>query len=157
MPAHGSALERVVDTQLVVRGDALGDGDHQLDARRGGLEDRVCGEARWHEDHRRVGLHLGDCLLPAVEHGDALDVQAALAGRDAADDVGAVVAVVERVEAALAAGDAGDAKTRVLVDENCHQAGTPTPWPAASATTFSAASFMVLAAYTLGSAASCSS
>src|SRR5439155_13113854 len=60
-------------------------------------------------------------LLPGVEDGDALDVLAALAGRDSADDVGAVAAVVERVERALATGDARDRKPRVLVDEHGHQ------------------------------------
>ena len=38
-----------------------------------------------------------------VEHGDALDVLPALAGRDAGDDVGPVRAVPERVEGAFAA------------------------------------------------------
>ncbi len=151
------ALEDVVDAQLVVRGDALGDRDDQLDAGGGRLEDRVGGEARRHEDHRRVRLHLGDGVGPAVEHGDALDVLSALAGGDAADDAGAVVAVVERVEGALAAGDPGDAQARRLVDEDRHQAMAPTPLrPAARATTSSAASFIVVAACTLGSPASVS-
>ena len=139
------ALERVVDAQLVVRGDALGDRDHQLDAGGGGLEDRVGGEARRDEDHRGVRLHLGGGLLPAVEDGDPLDVLAALARRDAADDVGAVAAVVQRVEAALAAGDPGHAQARALVDEDRHQAAAPTARPEASATTFSAASSIVAA------------
>ena len=48
------AREVVVDAQLVVRGDALGDRDDQRDAGVLGLEDRVGGEARRDEDHRRV-------------------------------------------------------------------------------------------------------
>ncbi len=151
-----SRLRSVVGAQLVVRGDALGDRDDQLDAAGGRLEDRVGGEARRHEDHRRIRLHLGDGVGPAVEHGDALDVLPALAGRDAADHVGPVVAVVERVEGALAAGDPGHAQARGLVDEHRHQACAPTPSrPAASATTISAASFIVVAACTLGSAGLC--
>ena len=146
------ALERVVDAQLVVRGDALGDRDHQLDAGRRGLEDRVGREPRGHEDHRGVRLDALGGLCPAVEHGDALDVLAALARRHAAHHVGAVAPVVERVEGALAAGDPGDRQARVLVDEHRHQLCPP-----ASATTFSAASFIVRAACTFGSAASCSS
>ena len=139
-------------------GDPLGDRDHKLHAGGRGLEDRVGGEARRHEDHRCVRLRLFGGLLPAVEHGNSLDVLPALAGRHTADDVRAVVAVVERVERTLFAGDPGDREARVLIDENAHQATAPALWaPAASATTFSAASFIVLAACTLGSAASCNS
>ncbi len=60
-------------------------------------------------------------LPPAVEDGNAVDVLAALAGRDAADDVRAVCAVVERVEGSLAAGDARDRQAGVLVDQDGHQ------------------------------------
>ena len=69
----------VVDAQLVVGGDALGDRDDERDAGVRGLEDRVGGEARRHEDHRRVGAGLGDRVVEGVEDGDALDVLAALA------------------------------------------------------------------------------
>jgi hypothetical protein len=108
-------LQRVVDAQLVVGGDPLGDRDNQLDASRRGLEDRIGREARGHEDHRGVGLDALDGLGPTVEHGDALDVLSALAGRHPADDVRAVAPVVERVERALAAGDAGDGQASVLI------------------------------------------
>src|SRR6185312_6331844 len=147
----------VVDAELVVGGDALGDRDHQLDSDGGRFEDRVGGETGRHEDHRGVRLHLRGGLLPAVEDGYALDVLAALSRRHPADDVRPVATVVERVEAALAARDAGHAEAGALVDQDRHQAGAPTARPEASATTFSAASFMVAAGYTLGSAASRSS
>ena len=55
-----------------------------------GLEDRVGGEARRDEDHRRVGAGLVDRVVEGVEDRDALDVLAALAGRHAGHDVGAV-------------------------------------------------------------------
>src|SRR4029077_5173405 len=93
----------------------------------------------------------------AVEHGDALDVLAALARRYPADHVRAVRAVVERVKGALAAGDSGARQARVLVAQNGHQAAAPTFCPAASATTISAASFIVLAEGTVANAASLSS
>ena len=115
------ALQRVVDAQLVVRGDALGDRDHQLDSSRGRLEDRIGGEPRGHEDHRGVRLGALGRLCPRVEDGNALHVLAALAGRHAADHVRAVAPVVERVERALAAGDPGDRQAGVLVDEDAHQ------------------------------------
>ena len=75
-----------------------------------GLEDRVGGEARRDEDHRRVRAGLGDRLVERVEHRRALDVLAALAGRHARDEVRPVALVVHRVEGALAAGDARDAE-----------------------------------------------
>ena len=92
-----------------------------------------------------------DGVVEGVEDRDALDVLAALAGRHAGDDLRAVALVVERVERALAAGDARHAQARVVVDEDAHRAATPSR---ASSTTFSAASFIVVAAWTLGSAAS---
>ena len=137
------AREVVVDPQLVVGGDALGDGDDQGDAGVLGLEDRVGGEARRHEDHRRVGARLRHRLVEGVEDGDAVEVLAALAGRDAGHDVRAVGLVVARVEGALAPGDARDAQARLAVDEDAH----------ASSTTRRAASSMVASVWTLGSSA----
>src|SRR4051794_11302127 len=142
-------LEEVVDAQLVVGWDALGDADHRLDTGVGGLEDRVGGERRRDEDHRRVRARLADGVVERVEDRDALDVLAALAGGDAGDDVRPVVLVVERVEGALTAGDAGDAQLRVVVDEDGHQP--------ASSTTFFAAPSMVASVYTFGRSASASS
>ena len=44
-----------------------------------------------HEDHRRVGAGLLDGLGDGVEHRQAVDRLAALAGRDAADHLRAVL------------------------------------------------------------------
>ena len=55
-----------------------------------------------------------------VEDRDALDVLAALARRDAGDDVRAVGAVAQAEEAALAPGQALDDEPRVAVDEDRH-------------------------------------
>ena len=55
-----------------------------------------------------------------VEDRDAVDVLAALAGRDAADDLRAVVAVAQAVVLALPAGQALDDDLGVLVDEDRH-------------------------------------
>src|SRR5512133_2157498 len=135
----------VVDAQLVVGGDALGDRDDGLDPRLGRLEDRVRGEARRHEDHRGVGAGGVDRGVEGVEDRDALDVLAALARSHARHQLRAVAPVVHRVERALAPGDARHAQARLVVDQDAHRA---------SSTTFSAASFIVAAVWTLGSAAS---
>ena len=76
----GWAAQVVVDAQLVVGGDALGDRDDRLDAGVLGLEDRVGGEARRHEDHRRVRAGLGHRVVERVEDRDALDVLPPLPG-----------------------------------------------------------------------------
>ena len=71
----------------------------RADAGVDGLVDRVGGEPRRDEDQRRVRAGLLDRLGDGVEDRDALDVLAALAGRDAGDDVRPVVAVAQPVEA----------------------------------------------------------
>src|SRR6202035_2166997 len=101
-----------------------------------GLEDRVGGEPRWHEDHRGVGADLVHRLVERVEDRNAIDVLAALAGGHAAYDLRAVVAVTERVEGALAAGDPGGAQAGLLINQDAHAA-------AASSTTFLAAPSIV--------------
>ena len=119
--AHGRDVR--VDPQHVVGRDAFGDRDHGVDAGVDRLVDRVGRERRRHEDHRRVRAVLRDRLGDGVEHGHALDVLAALAGRHARDEVRAVGAVAEAVEAPLGAGQALDDEPRVVVDDDRHQAG----------------------------------
>ena len=60
-----------------------------------------------------------------VEDRDALDVVAALAGRDAADDLRAVGPVAQAVVPALAAGEALDDDLGVCVDEDAMSASLP--------------------------------
>ena len=74
------------------------------------------------------GTKITDALAPVfahrvgdgVEHRPALVRRPALAGRDAADDVGAVRRGLLRVERAFAAGEALDDEAGVLVDEYGH-------------------------------------
>ena len=72
-----------VDAEHLVRGDALGDADDRVDAGVDRLVDRVGGERRRDEDHRRVRAVLAHRLGDRVEDGHAVDVLAALPGRDA--------------------------------------------------------------------------
>ena len=65
-----------VHVEHLVRRDALGDADDQLDAGVGRLVDRVGGEPRRHEHHRRVRARLADGVGDGVEHRDAVDVAA---------------------------------------------------------------------------------
>ena len=84
------------------------------------LVDRVGREAGRHEDHRRVRARLGDGVGDGVEDGNPLDVLAALARRDAGDDLRAVALVAQAVERALGAGQALDDELRVPVDDDRH-------------------------------------
>ena len=102
--------------------DPLGHDHDQLDAVLERLEHGVLGErgGDGHDravDRRAVVL---DRLGDGVEHRHAVDVAAEPAGRDAADDLGAlaVVQALARQVDGLAAGDALDDEGRVLVDQD---------------------------------------
>jgi hypothetical protein len=103
-----------------VGGEAFRDADHGLDPRVDGLVDRIRGEARGDEDHRRVGARLGDGVPHGVEDRDPLHVLAGLARRDAGDDLRAVALVPKAVERPLGAGQPLDDELRVLVDDDRH-------------------------------------
>ena len=96
----------------VERRNAFGDADDERDAGVGRFHDRVGRKRRRHEDHRRVGAGLLDRVAHGVEDRPAFVRRAALAGRDAADDGGAVRRRLLRVERAFAAGEALDEQAR---------------------------------------------
>ena len=144
--------EVVVDAQHVVRGNALGDADDRADARVRRLVDRVRGERRRHEHHRRVGAGLGHGLVHGVEDRDALDLLALLARGDAGDQVGAVVLVALAVELALPARSAP--RSRASCPRSTRMATTPATPSFASFTTISAASSIVFAGCSCGASAS---
>ena len=121
----------------VERRNAFGDADHQRDARIGGFHDGVGGERRRHENHGGVRAGLLHGLRHGIEHRQVEVLGAALAGRHAADDVGAVGDGLLRVERAFLAGEALHDQSRVFVYQYAHSFAS-----AASFTTFSAASRM---------------
>ena len=102
----------------VERRDAFRDADDERDAGVGGFHHRVGRERRRDEDHRRVGAGLLHRVAHRVEHRPALVRRAALAGRHAADDGGAVGRGLLGVKRALAAGEALDDEARLLIDED---------------------------------------
>ena len=134
--AHAGVPGLPVDAEHVVYGDALGDRDHRVHAGVDRLGDRRSGEPRRHEDHRGIGVALGDRLGDLVVHGNALHVLAALPRGDAGDHVGAVGPVSKPVEGPLPAGEAADHELRLLVYDDRHQ-------PLAISTTRSAAPSIV--------------
>ncbi len=122
----GAALRSQLDhLSDVAARDPLGDDHDQLDAILERLEHRVLGERRWNRDHRAVDLCavVIDRLRDRVEHGDAVDIAAQAAGRDAAHDLCALAvlkALAGEVDS-LAARDALDDEGGVFVDEDRHQ------------------------------------
>src|SRR4029079_1049255 len=92
---------------------------------------------RRQQDERAVRTLLRHGLLDGVPHRKALVRGAALAGRDAAHDLGAVLLAPRGVERALLAGDPLHHHPRGLVDENAHAR-----FPFASSTTLRAPSPM---------------
>src|SRR5690606_4785595 len=112
--------QHVLDPQHVQHRDALGDGDDDLDARVGRLQDRVGRVRRRHVDDGRVDAGLDDGIGDGVEHRQAQVLGAALARRHAAHDLGAVLDHLLGVEGALGTGEALDDDLGVLVDQNAH-------------------------------------
>ena len=119
-----AALQCALHANHVAHGNAFGDGNHQFQPGIRAFENRVGGEGGRNKNGggRRAGLfhRLGD----RVENGNLLSAVlknlAALAGRDAGDDLRAVINRELRVPRAEAAGDALDEDLGVGFDENGH-------------------------------------
>ena len=118
--ARRLALHEAQRLHRVEHRDALGDADDELDAGVGGFHDGVGGKRRRHEDHRGIGAGLRDRVGDGVEDREALVLGAALAGRHAADDVGAIGRGGLGVEGPFAAGEALDDEAGRLVDQYSH-------------------------------------
>ncbi len=88
--------------------NAFGDADDQRDAGVGGFHDGVGGERRRHEDDGGVRAGCLDGFGDGIEHRAGRDACAAFAGRDAADDFGAVGDGLLGVERAFLAGESLD-------------------------------------------------
>src|SRR6185295_7683732 len=104
----------------VERRDAFGDADDDRHLCARCLKNSVRCERRRDEDERDVGVGLRDGVFHRVEDGYAFRCFAAAAGRDAADDVGAVLDAAAGLEGALFAGDALDYESRFFADEDAH-------------------------------------
>src|SRR5205085_12396383 len=119
-----------------------GDADDERQLGLGRFHDGVRGEWRRHEDERRVRACLVYAFGHRVEDGPAFVRRSTLAGRDSADNLRAILLARLGVERSFAAGQALDDYFGVLIDKNAHEF-----FPAAAATTFSAASFIVSATW----------
>ena len=96
------AFQRALDLHHVQHRDAFGDADDQLHLGVDRLKDGVGGKGRRHIDHRCIGPGDGARLVDRVEHRQVKVAAAALAGRDAADHLGAIGDGLFGVEGALA-------------------------------------------------------
>ena len=97
--------QRRLDAHHVEHRNALGDADDELDTGVRRFENGVRGERRRHENHADVGAGLCHGLAHGVEHRHAEVLLAAATGRDAGNDLRAVVDALLRVKRALAAGE----------------------------------------------------
>src|SRR5207245_2121312 len=109
-----------LDLHHVLRGDAVGDADAEFYPRIRRLHDRIGGKGRRHEDDAGLGAGLAHRAFHRVEDGQAEMRLAALAGGDAADQLGAVALHVLGMEAADLAGEALDDDACAAVEQDCH-------------------------------------
>src|SRR5262249_49909605 len=112
-------VEEALDPGHVEDRDALGDGDDHLDPGVGGLHDRVAPARRGDEPHARAGPRLGHGFGYRVEQREPFFHAPALARRNPADHLGAVLPALDRVKRPGFAEPLAD-HPRVLVNEDAH-------------------------------------
>ena len=120
-----AGLQGRLDLQHVRHRNAFGDAGDHLDAGIGRFQDGIAGERGRHVDHARIGAGGGDRFVHGVEHRLAQVGATALAGADAADQIGAVSDGLFSVEGALRAGEPLADNLGVFVDQNTHGALIP--------------------------------
>ena len=118
--ASASESAIVVDAHHVEHRHAFGDRDDDFAAGVDRFEDRVGGERGGDEDHRGVGAFLFDGFVHRVEHGHAERGLAALARRDAGDELRAVLEAILGMKLARLAGDALANDAGVFIDQDAH-------------------------------------
>ena len=115
---------RAFHAHHVAHGNAFGDGDDEIKSGVRAFENRVGGEGRRNEHRARGRAGLFHGVGDGVENRHFLAAVfkklAAFAGRDAGDDLRAVINRELRVLRAEAAGDALDENFGVGFDENGH-------------------------------------
>src|SRR5574338_524466 len=122
---------------------AFGDTHDERQPGVGGFENGRGREGSGHVDDGRIGAGRLHRFGHGIEDRDLpLECLAALARRDAGDDLGAVLQHLLGVERAVAAGDALDEQPGALVDEDAHAAF---PFPAAATACLTASSMSVSA------------
>ena len=85
-----------------------------------GLEYRVRGKGRGHEDQGGVGPRVFDGLGHGVEHRDGLHLLAALAGGHPGHHLGAVLGAGQGMEGAFLAGNPLHHHACVVIYQNAH-------------------------------------
>ena len=125
------AAQVALDAHHVLGRDAVGDDADELQAGVGRLHQRVGRERRRHEGQAGLGAGRLDGVLHGVEYRPVEVFHAALAGRHATDQVGAVGDHFLGVEGRLVAGVALDDDAGRFVDEDAHGI----PWVVITAVT----------------------
>src|SRR5258708_2326512 len=120
----------------VERRNAFGNAYDERQTCVGGFENGIGSERRRYKDNGGVRASFSRGFGKRVEHRTIKMLGATLAGSHAANNVGAVFDHLPGVKTALTSRESLDEEARLFVDEDTHRA------PPASATTFSAPSFM---------------
>src|SRR5579859_1163552 len=128
---HGCGSTNHVDNR-----NAFGDANDERNLRVGGFKNGVGSVRGRNKNNGGVGAGGFHGFHNRVKDGPFEMLGIALAGSDAANDVGAVLDHLLRVESAFAAGEALNDEASLFVNQDAHRA------PPARATTFCAPSFM---------------
>lgn len=104
----------------VVLGHTLRDAHDERDFRIEGFDDGSCGTGWWHIDNGRMGIDCLLCLRNGCKDGQTQMLSAALLGRNAANELGAILQRLLAVEGALFAGESLADDARVAVQLQIH-------------------------------------
>lgn len=116
--ANAARLNIMKGFDHIQRRNAFGDADDQGDARVGGFHNRVGGERRRNVNDGHIRAGFFDGVGDRIEDRKAFVRRAAFAGRDAADNVRAVIAHLQGVESSFLAGESLDNQTSVFINQN---------------------------------------
>ena len=123
MPGQFGPITRVLRiAEIFLRLDhigdrnSLGDTDDERNSRVAGFHDRVGGKCGRHINDRRIRTGFSHSVGDRVKYRNAFVRGAALAGRDAADDIRAVITHLQHVKSAFFARDALHDQACVLIN-----------------------------------------
>src|SRR5215510_8488725 len=126
--SHAARPDVVKSLDHVDRRDAFSDADDQRHARVRRLHNRVSRERGRNVNDRSVRFSFAHGVGHGVEHREAFVSRPAFAGRDAADDVRAVIAHLQRVKSPFLAGDALDQQPSAFINQDAQVFSSENPW-----------------------------
>src|ERR1700756_2913542 len=123
--ARTSVLQELPSSHHIEDGNALGNTHNQFHLRIRRFHDRVSRKARRHEDHRSISPGLVHGLLDGIEDRPTLMRSSALSRSDPAHDGSAILGASSGVETPFPPGEPLNHKSRLLINQNCHDYSFP--------------------------------